>query len=989
MRKNILAVVMAMILLLQSFLMSYGATDLSILSDPVSNVYTARAIGSALIQNISFTDMSEHWSEEPVSRLGALDIIKGYTDKSYRPTATVSKQEALALLLRVIGKEGEAILAAQQIETLNPSNDSLNAIWSKGYLQVARTVGLITAANYNDALITDQTTLDPAINFMRGEAVTREQLAKWIVDAINNINPGQIAPIYTQQAIFNYTDWGNMGVDFTPYIEAVIQNQIMVGSGQTFKPKDTVSRAEMAQMIANIDEILYSTMKIERKGGIVGAVQDSNDINALTGLSTRSFLIRSSNGKVDQLKFEYTNNALGQTSTKDAPVYQDGVLKGMISLREGDYIEYLVKTETKELLYVNSTGSQVPAEVTGILQPLTGLAQGKISIKTEAGVLFTYQMRAGLYDPIKLTIRLGEGNYTVTQAPVSHHITLTLQSALVTNIQYEGDLPLYQEVSGIVKAINPNFSYITIIDWNGKEVIKYYKKSSVEVEKQNYYDENDEIGYIDEMFPEYDFDERDSSIGQIEPGDIVHLRLDPSDTDYVTMISAKTNYIVRYGTIKDVSYKGAEGAHVVVTYDDLSIGVFDIGTTIPILKSDKTVGISALQPGDVVRMLINQAVIEPGTVTESIKEMVIDGYGNIVAHIYKGQLGKIDSVQRKLSLLDTYQLTNLGWKDFQAAKSLDISAANVAYYKDNQQISLDYAQKYLAQSDMETYVVTSNYYGAEKVEKVTFRSGRDSVLELSNVTYSNGLDQIKLLSQSSNIAMDEGTIVIKNGKLVQVGNVLSPDYAQVILNGNNQAAIVNIQPEPNNEAVAVMRGRVQSIEDGVSLTVQSHAVLMDMKWVYSPIPRVYNLNKETMIYDDKGTIIPFDEFLDYSEISKVDDVYTIIAEGTNAKVIVMNPYAEEGVKGQIYQVEQEKLMIKDALVYSSADNKWTILSLTNNYAEINVLANTVIIKNNEVITTDELVVGDKIRVMSTENLTNNLLLKSERDVDGYIIFVEK
>lgn len=986
MRKNILAVMMAMLLLLQSFSMTYSATDQSILSEPVSNVYVARTVGSVVLQNINFLDMSSHWAEEPVIRLGALDIVKGY-DGNYRPSAAVSKQEALALLLRVIGMEQAAILAAQQIETQNPTNGALNSIWSKGYLQVARDVGLITAANYNDAIVEDQAALDPAVNFMRGAAVSREQIAKWIVQAITSIDPNQLPPNYTQQGIFNYTDWENMGAEFTPYIETLIRNQVMVGTGSVFEPKKNVTRAEIAQIIKNIDEVLYNTMKLERKGGIVGAVQDSNDVNTLSGNSTRSFLIRNGEGKVDQLNFEYNKNAIGQTVTKDAPVYQNGVLRGMMSLREGDYIEYLVKPETKELLYVNSTGSQAPIEVSGFLQPLTGLEKGEITIRTKAGVLFTYQMRAGLYDALKKTLKIDQYDYPQDLAPVSHIISLTLQNAVVTGIHYEGDLPLYHEVSGIVKAINPSFSYIVIIDWNGKEVTKRYKKGTLVVEKQNYYDEQDEIGYIDEMFPDYEFDERDSSVDMLEPGDIVHLRLDPTDTEYVTMISAKTNYIVKYGTIKDISYKGAEGSKIVVTYDDGSLGVFDVAHGIPILKSDRNVGMSALLPGDVVRMLINQAVLEPGTVTESIKEMVIDGYGNTVANIYKGQLGYINSSQNTMTLNNAYQLTNLGWKNYTAGKSLDISGENVAYFKDNQRISLAQAKKFLT-PDTETYVVTTDYSSSEKVAKVTFRSGRDSILDYSNVTYSNGLDQMNVLSQSASLAMDEGTIVIKNGKLVQVGNVLSPDYVQVVLNGNNQAAIVNIQREPNNEAVSVMRGRIQSIEDGVSFQVQSHAVLMGMNWIYSPIPRIYNLTRNTMIYDEEG-IVAFDDFIDYSEISKVDEVYTIIAEGTNATTIVKNPYAQEGVKGQIYQIDDEALMIKDALVYASVDKKWSTLSLKNNYAQINLFDNSVIIKNNQVITKDQLVIGDKIRVMTTEDLTNKLLVQSERDVDGTIIFVEK
>jgi len=93
------------------------------------------------------------------------------------------------------------------------------------------------------------------------------------------------------------------------------------------------------------------------------------------------------------------------------------------------------------------------------------------------------------------------------------------------------------------------------------------------------------------MFPEYSFDGRDAFAEDIEAGDIVHMRIDTQNRDYVTMISAKTNYIARHGTIRDIAYKGAEGASVVVVNDDGSVGSFNLESTTPILKGGKNVGI--------------------------------------------------------------------------------------------------------------------------------------------------------------------------------------------------------------------------------------------------------------------------------------------------------------------------------------------------------------------------------------------------------------
>jgi len=371
---------------------------------------------------------------------------------------------------------------------------------------------------------------------------------------------------------------------------------------------------------------------------------------------------------------------------------------------------------------------------------------------------------------------------------------------------------------------------------------------------------------------------------------------------------------------------------------------------------------------------------------ETVKELVIDEYGNKVYGVYKGKFGTINDVQRSLSLLNVYSLESNGWYNYQTGKVLDISANDIEYFNEGRQISLDYAKRYLNSDNYEVYVVTSNDYGYEKVEKVTFRNGRDSVLDYSTISYTNGLDYIKLLNNSKNVGIDEGTIVIKNGKLVESSSVMAPDYVQVILNGSN-AAIVNVEQEPNNDALSIFRGRIAKIDEYQSFQVQSHAVLKDMEWIYSPIPRIFNLSYNTKIYDENG-IIPFDEFISYTDISKVDEVYTIIAEGTTANVIVKNPYAKEGVKGQIVDINDTEIMLKDVLSYSSDDEKWSELSYRNNYAIMNVIENSIVIKNNNIVDLEDIRIGDTIKVLTTEVLAEKFQETGDRSFDGYIIFVE-
>jgi hypothetical protein len=966
----------------------YGAFDTSILSDPVVNTYQGREIGEAIIENIQFDDVeASYWAKEVVTRLGAMEIVKGTSNGNYQPEESVSNEEVLTLLIRTIGMEEQAIIAAEAIAATYGNDENLTTIWSKGYLQIASQIGLITAADLASALAVDQTALDPTVNFIRTDAVTREQAAKWLVEALSYINPGSIDPI-TYQDLFNYSDWDDVTLDYAPYVKAVSRAEIMNGDGSSFNPQASLTRAEMAQVIKNIDDILYETMGYERKAGIVGAIADYDDLTMISDTSSKQILIRSDAGTVDQIIYEYSENIIGTTITKEVPVYQDGLVTGLNALTEGANIEYIVNPATNEVLYVNSQSTSTETTISGVLQSLVDVANGEITIKTDSGSYHTYKMIDGIYNGINETILIGEDDYTKEEAPVGSRITLTLNNDLVTEITYTGYKLIYNEISGIVKVINTDFSYITIIDWDGNEITKYFIKDEVSVEKQNYYDEYDEIGYIDEMFPNYDFDEKDSSIYEIEAGDIVHMRLDTDNSQYVDMISAKTNYIVKYGTIQEVSYNGAEGASVIIEYDDGSVGTYTVDADVPVLKASKNVGVSALEAGDVVRMLVNQAVISSGTVTETIKELVIDQYGNTVASIYKGELEYFNDAQRTVTLLDVYTLGKIGWTDYTTAKLLDISGDNIAYYKDEERISADYAEKYLKQDDMCVYVATTDYYGEERVTKVTFRDGRDSVLAYSNVTYSNGIDEINILNEEEAISIDEGTIVIKNGKLVESGNILSPDYAQIVLNGDMQAAIVNIETEPNNDALSLFRGRIDSVEENESFSIESHAVLMDMEWVYSAVPITFVIDEGTTIIDEDGTVA-LEDFIDYSDISVIDAVYTIVSEGTKATYIVENEYCEEGVYGEIYEVtEDTSIMIKDVLVYSSDDSSWNELSLKNSYAQINLLTNSIIIKNNAVIDETDLEVGDEIRIMTTDDLITNLADSDNREVSGYIIFVE-
>ncbi len=56
------------------------------------------------------------------------------------------------------------------------------------------------------------------------------------------------------------------------------------------------------------------------------------------------------------------------------------------------------------------------------------------------------------------------------------------------------------------------------------------------------------------------------------------------------------------------------------------------------------------------------------------------------------------------------------------------------------------------------------------------------------------------------------------------------------------------------------------------------------------------------------------------------------------------PYAKESVLGEIYAMDNEKISLKDISVYDVKDERWSMLSHTNNYGYIELYPDTLIIK---------------------------------------------
>ena len=296
----------------------FAITDTKIFTDAVYNTYEGTEEAKATIPNLKFTDTNNHWAKEAITKAGAFNMVKGYS-KKYNPNGAVSNQEALAFILRVIGLEKEAQAEGERIKAQAPSNQTL-AIWSTGYLSLARNRGLISNAQFAEATSQNQESL-PEGAFKKEANATREQVATWLVSAINSVMPTPLN-VKEQQNIYNYSDWKSISSEHINGVEIALSNGIMKGlNNGKFNPKGSLTRAEMAQILVNLDEIYNKMFGYTKKTGTVGGIKDKQTTQTGKANLERNIYIRTREGKVDVLKYYMESSSSPKSLNKDAVVY--------------------------------------------------------------------------------------------------------------------------------------------------------------------------------------------------------------------------------------------------------------------------------------------------------------------------------------------------------------------------------------------------------------------------------------------------------------------------------------------------------------------------------------------------------------------------------------------------------------------------------------------------------------------------------------------
>ncbi|QEK13263.1 hypothetical protein FQB35_13825 [Crassaminicella thermophila] len=355
----------------------------------LGNSYTGVQNYEALYKNCSFSDIKNHWAKKSIYKMSALSVIRGMGDSKFYPDKKLTKEEAIILLIRLMGLEDEAQMVGEklmrELDTGKYTIFSPYDYWIDGYIKVAKSKNIITREELSkilnlsegqkerieqavaekmdvymkDPYLTEEQTQNIEIalrkkierSYTWGQAATREQIAIWVGRML------EIKPIHGEylQEIYTLRDWKNIKPSYIAMVEAIMKKGIIKGDNKGyFKPKAYITLAEMAAILDKASE----QMLIKRGFKIImGSVENidtfvtsEQDIvsTKFIGVQNRVFTINNEDHSYTQLVSKESDI---DTFDRGFLVYKNGYIGLPKDIRINDYIKYFIN-EQGEVLFV-------------------------------------------------------------------------------------------------------------------------------------------------------------------------------------------------------------------------------------------------------------------------------------------------------------------------------------------------------------------------------------------------------------------------------------------------------------------------------------------------------------------------------------------------------------------------------------------------------------------------------------------------------------
>lgn len=425
-----------------------------------------------------------------------------------------------------------------------------------------------------------------------------------------------------------------------------------------------------------------------------------------------------------------------------------------------------------------------------------------------------------------------------------------------------------------------------------------------------------------------------------------------------------------------VLYTDPKNKKITLKNEDGIEKTFTIKPYTPINKQDRAIEISQIKPGDIIRLEFDSLdMSDPSRLNVAAQDKQIERF-------VKGKLAQYDARGEKALLENVYTFEGNAWTKAEAAKTFNLDDTVLAYVE-GQPIRPEQLKDYQGR---DIYLATRSDFGDEVASQFIVKSGYEKkyIDHIQDIAYGN--QQMKI--DFADVSYNDGTIIIKDGRLIDPYSLEAKDNVQVYTYGDNAAAIIAVDNPAVPSNFAFVRGRIDSMTK-YTVDMRYYDALENQNWqTYKNERKTISLNEDTAIKDLRlktpltGQSITVDEFtkrrtdINPSSANYLrQNAYSVIHDGVALAVSVVDAADTSQIvtSGKIESIDASggKIVIKDGKDWSPFTEKWR-----TNTAKINLdISKATFIKNKKAVALSELTPEDKLYVL-------------RRNDKGYIVVIE-
>ncbi len=360
------------------------------------------------------------WVRPYIQKMNLAGVVKGMTETTYSPDASVTREQLITMLIRLMGWESQA--KGKDLPSTFPKVESVMP-WARGYVAVAVEKGIVPGKDFED--------------FRPADAAKRSEVA---VFAVKAIGLGSEAESRKNVSVsLGFIDGYMIEPEARPYIEVAVEKGIMKGfPDNSFKPNDKFTRAQMATVLHNLSKL---TKAYNITSGVVQDVDTmllpSVEIKLADG-SPKTYTVDLSETLIYK---EDINGNLAKAQLKD--------------IKYGDSVNIIAdRTRAKYIDIASSTQSSIIGGVSieGTIKDIN-LIQSILTIKGSDSKEKSYNIKN------QTKVYIDGKMATLYELTAGQSVKLTISGSDLEKIDAKG---IDKVVKGIIRAVNISTNILTI-----------------------------------------------------------------------------------------------------------------------------------------------------------------------------------------------------------------------------------------------------------------------------------------------------------------------------------------------------------------------------------------------------------------------------------------------------------------------------------------------------------------------------------------------